>query len=100
MSQLTLVGRSSSHFTRLTRIFALELSVAHEFQPVFDMATLDIGNYAGNPMLKVPIWRDEQGELFGSENICRELVRRSGRASDVVMRGDVYVPASVWDGAK
>jgi glutathione S-transferase len=89
MTQLTLVGRSSSHFTRVARLFALELAVPHEFRPVFDMAALDAENYAGNPVLKVPILVDEQGSLFGTENICREFVRRSGRAADVVMRGDV-----------
>jgi glutathione S-transferase len=89
MNQLTLVGRSSSHFTRVARIFALELAVPHVFQPVFDLTTLDASGYAGNPMLKVPIWLDEQGQLFGTENICRELARRSGHPADVVMRGDV-----------
>lgn len=89
MPEPTLVGRSSSHFTRVARVFALELGVPHVFQPVFDMTSLDAQNYAGNPLLKVPIWVDEQGPLFGSENICRELVRRSGRGASAVMRGDV-----------
>lgn len=87
MSEPSLVGRSSSHFTRVARLFAVELGVPHVFQPVFDLTSLEASNYAGNPLLKVPIWIDEQGQLFGTENICRELVRRSGRA-DVVMRGD------------
>src|SRR6185295_12831007 len=88
-AELTLVGRSSSHFTRVTRIFALELGVPHTFRPVLDMATSDPANYAGNPTLKVPILVDEQGPLYGSENICRELARRSGRRARVVLRGDV-----------
>jgi glutathione S-transferase len=88
MSHLVLVGRSSSHFTRTARIFALELGVPHVFRPVFDMTTLDASAYADNPALKVPILVDERGPLFGTENICRELVRRS-RPSSVVMRGDV-----------
>lgn len=89
MNQPALVGRSSSHFTRLARIFALELGVVHEFRPVFDLTTLDASNYAGNPLLKVPIWLDERGPLFGAENICRELARRSSSARAVVLRGDV-----------
>jgi glutathione S-transferase len=89
MSHLVLVGRSSSHFTRTARIFALELGVPHTFRPVFDMMTLDATAYADNPTLKVPILLDERGPLFGTENICRELVRRSGNAASVVMRGDV-----------
>jgi glutathione S-transferase len=84
-----LVGRSSSHFTRTARIFALELDVEHTFRPVLDIKSLDRANYAGNPTLKLPIFVDEHGPLFGTENICREITRRSGRASEVVMRGDL-----------
>jgi len=86
---LVLVGRSSSHFTRTARIFALELGVAHRFQPVLDMTTLDVSAYAGNPALKIPILVDRQGPLYGTENICRELTRRSGLRDRVVLRGDV-----------
>jgi glutathione S-transferase len=89
MSRPVLVGRSSSHFTRTARIFAIELGVAHDFRPVLDMTSLDAAGYAENPALKVPILVDEQGPLFGTENICRELVRRSSHASNVVLRGDV-----------
>lgn len=89
MSQPALVGRSSSHFTRVARIFALELGVPHEFRPVLDITSLDVGDYAGNPALKLPIFVDERGPLFGTENICRELVRRSGKGAAVTMRGDV-----------
>lgn len=89
MSSITLVGRSSSHFTRLTRIFALELGVPHTFQPVLDITTLDAAAYANNPALKIPILVDDRGPLFGAENICRELVRCSGRRPSVVLRGDV-----------
>ncbi len=89
MSNVTLVGRSSSHFTRVVRIFAHELAVPHVFQPVFDLTALDVSVYAGNPALKIPILVDEHGPLFGTENICRELVRRSTSAARVVMRGDV-----------
>jgi glutathione S-transferase len=89
MSHLVIVGRSSSHFTRTARMFALELGVPHAFRPVFDIMSLDAVTYAGNPALKVPILVDERGPLFGTENICMDLVRRAGRASNVAMRGDV-----------
>lgn len=89
MSDPTLVGRSSSHYTRTARVFALELGVRHSFRPVLDMTSPDPSVYAENPALKVPILVDEQGPLFGTENICHELARRSGRGSTVVMRGDV-----------
>jgi len=89
MTPVTIVGRSSSHYTRVTRIFALELEIAHGFQPVLDIMSTDVGVYADNPALKVPILVDEDGPLFGTENICRALVRRAARESDVVLRGDV-----------
>jgi glutathione S-transferase len=89
MADLVLVGRSSSHFSRTARIFALELGVPHQFRPVLDMTTTEAVNYADNPALKVPILIDEQGPLFGTENICRELARRSGQRPRVVLRGDL-----------
>src|SRR5690349_1674455 len=89
MSALEIVGRSSSHFTRVVRVFAYELAVPHTFRPVLDLTSIDKDVYAGHPALKVPVLVDERGSLFGSENICRELARRSGTASRVVMRGEV-----------
>jgi glutathione S-transferase len=88
-TNLTLVGRSSSHFTRTARIFALELEVPHEFRPVLDMTKLEPDVYGDNPALKVPVLVDAKGPLFGTENICRELALRSGRRDRVVLRGDV-----------
>jgi glutathione S-transferase len=37
----------------------------------------------------VPVLMDGQGALFGTENICRELTRRSGKGDRVVLRGQV-----------
>lgn len=82
-----LFGRSSSHFTRVVRLFALELQVHHTFHPVLDLTSLDAATYAGNPALKIPVLVDEHGPLFGAENICRELLRRGGqRGAGVVLR--------------
>jgi glutathione S-transferase len=89
MTDLILVGRSSSHFTRTARIFALELGVPHQFRAVLDMTVTEAGNYGGNPALKVPILIDEEGPLFGTENICRAVARRSGKRDGVLLRGDV-----------
>lgn len=83
-----LIGRSSSHYTRVARLFALELAVPHEFQPVLDITTCEVTSYGANPALKIPVWVDAQGSLFGLENICRELARRSGQRERVVLRGD------------
>lgn len=87
MNEITLVGRSSSHYTRVARLFALELDVEHAFRPVLDITSLEVSDYAGNPALKIPILIDEEGPLFGTENVCRALIARSGR-SNVLMRGD------------
>jgi glutathione S-transferase len=88
-ANLVLVGRSSSHFTRTARIFALELGVPHVFRAVLDLTTTDAAAYADNPALKVPVLVDAQGPLFGTENICRALARRSGLGQRAVLRGDV-----------
>ncbi len=86
---ITLVGRSSSHFTRVARVFAHELDVPHAFRPVLDLASAELATYADNPALKIPVLVDEQGSLFGTENICRALAERSGKRTNVVLRGDV-----------
>jgi glutathione S-transferase len=68
-----IVGRSSSHFTRLTRVFALELGMDCAFEPVFDLTSLDTVDYAGNPALKLPVLRLGGAMILGAENICRRL---------------------------
>ena len=73
MSCLQIVGRRSSNFTRLTRIFAEELGIAYQIAPVYDMTMGDAATYADNPALKLPILRTPAGMVFGSENICRTL---------------------------
>lgn len=88
MTELLIIGRSSSHFSRIVRIFARELGVSHSFQPLLDITSMDQNEYGGNPALKVPVLIDERGPLFGTENICRELVRRSERGKKMVLRGD------------
>jgi glutathione S-transferase len=83
-TRVVLVGRSSSHFTRVARMFALELGVEHDFSPVYDIASLDAGTFAENPALRVPSLRTESGTWFGSHNVCRELVRRAPRPCRIV----------------
>lgn len=69
---LQIIGRSSSHFTRVALIFAHELGVAVELVPVADLVSRDIDHY-GNPALKIPTLRRGQSSVFGAENICRAL---------------------------
>jgi glutathione S-transferase len=74
-----ITGRSSSHYTRLARMFALELGVACEFAPVYDLASLDERSYAGNPALKLPVLGHGGTVVFGAENICRTLAEVAPR---------------------
>lgn len=84
MTRLQIVGRRSSHFTRLTCVFAEELGVAYEVAPVYDMTVLDPAIYADNPALKIPILRCDDGVIFGAENICRVLAERASNAPRIV----------------
>lgn len=82
---LVLVGRSSSHFTRVARIFAAELGVPCELSVVRDLTSADPAAYGGNPALKIPSLRTARGVWFGAANVCRELWRCSeGRPSTIV----------------
>ncbi|WP_437776836.1 glutathione S-transferase N-terminal domain-containing protein [Sorangium sp. So ce1097] len=80
----TLVGRSSSHFTRVARIFAAELGVSYAFQVVPDLRSVNAADYAGNPALRLPILRTGPTTWFGALNICRELARRAPEQRRVV----------------
>jgi len=82
--ELTIVGRSTSHFTRVTRIFAAETQVRYRFEVVPDLRRDDQADYAGNPALKIPILRTPDGTWFGALNICRELWRRAPEKPHVV----------------
>ncbi|PCC74152.1 Glutathione S-transferase [Nannocystis exedens] len=73
MSDVQIIGRSSSHFTRLTLIFAHELGVPFELVPIHDMTVVEPEVYAGNPALKLPTLRRGGSLVFGAENICRAL---------------------------
>lgn len=69
-----LIGRSSSHFTRVPRMLALELGVDYAFQPVYDLGSRQTADYGGNPAMKLPVLRLDDGEVaFGAENIARTL---------------------------
>ena len=81
---LTITGRTSSHYTRVTRIFAEELGVEYELEPVLDLLSCDPGDYAGNPALRLPILDTPEGTWFGTSNICHELERRSVRKRSIV----------------
>ncbi len=84
MSATLIIGRSSSHFTRIVRIFAIEMDIDHAFQIVRDLTSNDVVNYAGNPALKVPVLQNTRGSWFGALPICRELQRQSSRSLNIL----------------
>jgi glutathione S-transferase len=81
---MRLYGRSSSHFTRIARIFAAELELELEFTPIRDIMSLDAEEYGGNPALKLPTLESPDGRWFGSLPISRELARHSELNLDIV----------------
>jgi glutathione S-transferase len=76
----TLIARSSSHFSRIARIYAAELAVSCTFQPVYDINSTDAALFADNPLLRVPSLRTTEGTWFGSLNVCRALARLAPRS--------------------
>jgi glutathione S-transferase len=84
-----LTGRSSSHFTRLVRVFAGELGVPHEFTPIYDLRSVDPKDYAGNPALKLPALKLDGATIFGTDNICRALHKAASRPKQVIWPEDL-----------
>ena len=87
--EVTLVGRSSSHFTRTARVFALELGVPHAFRAVLDMMTLEPGAYARTRPSRCRCWWTRRGRSSGPRTSPRARAAPSGHGDRVVLRGDV-----------
>jgi glutathione S-transferase len=104
MNDLQIVGRRSSHFTRMALLFADELAVAVQLVPIYDMTAMAAEAYAGNPALKLPILRQGDTVLFGAQNICRAIAERASGAAHVVWPEQLRDTASrnaqelVWHG--
>jgi glutathione S-transferase len=94
---LRIVGRSSSSFTRIARIFAAELGVPYELRVVRDLLSTNPDDYAGNPALKLPVLESPDGTWFGALNICRQLALASEQPRSVLwpeaLRGSRLVNA-------
>jgi glutathione S-transferase len=73
----TLIGRSSSSFTRIARLFAAELGVPHGFRVVPSLLSVDARDYGGNPALKLPALETPEGTWFGASSICRVLAKHA-----------------------
>jgi glutathione S-transferase len=84
MDTVEIIGRSSSHFTRMARIFAEELQVQYRLVPVPDMTAMSADAYGDNPAMKLPVLRVDGSTLFGAQNICRALAERSRRQVRII----------------
>jgi glutathione S-transferase len=79
-----IIGRRSSLFTRVPLMFAEELRIGYELEPIYDMTIADPATYGGNPALKLPILRHGDSTLFGTQNICRALAEMSAAPLRIV----------------
>ena len=74
-----IIGRSSSHYTRMVRLLAHALGVDYTLRPIHDLMSEDPGTFAGNPALKLPALRIGGAigspVYWGSTNACRQLAR-------------------------
>lgn len=82
--ELTIIGRSSSHFTRVTRIFASELGLEPELRVVHSLASASASDYGGNPALRIPALVAPSGTWFGALSVCRELTRQARSEQRVI----------------
>ncbi len=74
---IEIIGRQSSHYTRVVRMLAHELGVEHTLQPIHDLLSEDPAVFAGNPALKLPAVRIGDVTVWGSQNACRAIARHS-----------------------
>lgn len=81
---IEIVGRQSSHYTRLVRMLAHELGVEYTLRPIHDLMSEDPASFAGNPALKLPALRQGDVVIWGSHNACRWLARQAPEGIDRV----------------
>lgn len=74
--RIEIIGRQSSHYTRVVRMLALELGIDAPLAPIFDLMSTDPATYAGNPALKLPALRIGDVVVWGSHSACRQLARQ------------------------
>jgi hypothetical protein len=87
-----IIGRSSSHFTRVARIFAAEMRIDCSFRVVRDLLSTNPAEYGGNPALRIPSLQAPRGVWFGALNVCRELWRQSSLRPHVIWPEDLAGP--------
>lgn len=90
---IEIIGRQSSHYTRVVRMLAHELGVEHTLQPIHDLLSEDPAVFAGNPALKLPAVRIGGDVVWGSQNACRAIARSvSGGEARVAWADDARTP--------
>jgi glutathione S-transferase len=65
-----------SHFARKVRIVLSELQVPFELVFVGDLLSSDPSDFGGNPILRIPTFRDEDHWIVESDQITRYIVER------------------------
>ncbi len=91
-SSCTLVARSSSHFSRVARIYAHELAVPYDFEPVYDLQSTTPHTYGDNPLMRVPSLRTREGTWFGTLSTCRQLARLGNASGRLLWPEDLNTP--------
>ena len=96
---MILIGRRSSHYTRLALFFAETLGIEYRFQAILDIASLDPDDFGGHPGLNLPTLQVNGQRIFGSLPICRGLVRRAARRPTVVWPEQLERPllSNAWE---
>jgi glutathione S-transferase len=89
MSMVRIIGRRSSHFTRVVLLFAEELGIAYELVPIADLTALGSERYGGNPALKMPSLQRGDSLLFGTQNICHALAEMCEQPPRIVWPEDL-----------
>lgn len=79
MMKPRIIGRSSSVFTRVARMIAMELGVDCDLVVVRDLLSCNAADYGGNPALKLPVLETQSGVWFGAVNIGRVLQREANQ---------------------
>jgi glutathione S-transferase len=79
VSKPIIVGRSSSHFTRVVRIFAHECELSYDLQVVAGLMDTSPQAFGGNPGLKLPNLLVDGDVVFGALNSSK-VVAELGHA--------------------
>src|SRR4051794_10990584 len=72
---MQLLATRLSHYSRKLRILLDHYGLAYELVDVGNVASPDLGQFDGNPLMKVPVLRDQGRWLIESDHIAAYLAR-------------------------